>query len=149
MDATKLVTAGSWSAYYYNGYVVSSEIARGLDILELTPSGWLSQNELDAAKTVHFDYLNSQEQPKIVWPPSFPLVRAYLDQLTRSSGLESTRISAVRTELARAEKLGRQQRQTALQQLATQLTRDASGAADQAKVQTLAAAVKDLASAQR
>jgi hypothetical protein len=149
MDATKLVTAGSWSAYYYNGYVVSSEIARGLDILELTPSGWLSQNELDAAKTVHFDYLNSQEQPKIVWPPSFPLVRAYLDQLTRSSGLESKRISAVRTELARAEKLGRQQRQTALQQLATQLTQDASGAADRAKVQTLAAAVKDLASAQR
>ena len=90
MDSTKLVTAGSWSAYYYNGYMVSSEIARGLDILELTPSGWLSQNELDAAKTVHFDYLNSQEQPKIVWPASFPLVRAYLDQLTRSSGLEST-----------------------------------------------------------
>ena len=53
----------------------------------------------------------------------------------------------MRTELARAEKLGRQQRQTALQQLATQLTRDATGAADQAKVQTLAAAVKDLASA--
>ncbi len=66
MDATRLVMAGSWSAYYYNGYVVSSEIARGLDILELTPSGWLSQNELDAAKTVRFDYLNSQEQPKIV-----------------------------------------------------------------------------------
>jgi hypothetical protein len=148
MDSTKLVMAGSWSAYYYNGYVVSSEIARGLDILELTPSGWLSQNELDAAKTVHFEYLNSQEQPKIVWPASFPLVRAYLDQLTRSNGLASARITAVRIELARAEKLGRQQRQTALLQLATQLTKDASGATDQAKVQTVSAAVKDLASAQ-
>ena len=73
--------AGSWSAYWYNGYIVSSEIARGLDIFELTPSGWLSQNEIDAAKTVHFDYLNAQEQPKLVWPPSFPLARAYLDQL--------------------------------------------------------------------
>ncbi len=149
MDATRLVMAGSWSAYYYNGFVVSSEIARGLDILELTPSGWLSQNELDAAKTVRFDYLNSQEQPKIVWPASFPLVRAYLDQLTRSNGLPSTRITAVRTELARVEKLGRQQRQTALLQLATQVTRDTAGATDQAKVQMLAAAVKDLASAQR
>ena len=52
MDATKLVMAGSWSAYWWNGQIISSEIARGLDIFELTPSGWLTQNELDAAKTV-------------------------------------------------------------------------------------------------
>ena len=48
--------------------IVSSEIARGLDILELTPSGWLSQNEIDAAKTVHLDYFNTQSQPRLVWP---------------------------------------------------------------------------------
>src|SRR5207245_1202116 len=71
MDSTKLVGAGSWSAYWYNGYIVSSEIGRGLDVLELLPSGWLSQNEIDAAKLVHFDYLNVQDQPKLVWPPSF------------------------------------------------------------------------------
>ena len=97
--------AGSWSAYWYNGYMVSSEIARGLDIFELTPSGWLSQNEIDAAKTVHFDYLNAQDQPKLVWPPSFPLARAYLDQLTRSNGLAAASIAAVRSGLASAEKL--------------------------------------------
>src|SRR5256885_16553087 len=45
MDSTKLLGAGSWSAYWYNGYIVSSEIARGLDILELTPNSLLTQNE--------------------------------------------------------------------------------------------------------
>src|SRR5213594_3038701 len=66
MDSTKLVGAGSWSAYWYNGYIVSSEIARGLDVFELVPSGLLSQNEIDAAKLVHFDFLNVQDQPKLV-----------------------------------------------------------------------------------
>ena len=150
MDATKLVMAGSWSAYWYNGYMVSSEIARGLDILELTPSGWLSQNELDAAKTVRFDYLNAQEQPKIVWPASFPLVGAPISTSSRAIERPPVDANHRRADRAgRAEKLGRQQRQTALLQLATQLTQDAAGAADQAKVQMLAAAVKDLASAQR
>ena len=50
--------------YWYNGVMVSSEIARGLDIVELTPSAFISQNEIDAAKTVHLDYLNTQGQPK-------------------------------------------------------------------------------------
>src|SRR3989442_10140476 len=62
MASTKLLGAGSWSAYWYNGYIVSSEIARGLDIFELQPSAFISQNELDAAKLLHFDYLNAQDQ---------------------------------------------------------------------------------------
>src|SRR5207342_94408 len=70
MDSTKMEGAGSWSAYWYNGYIVSSEIARGLDIFELTPSAMISQNEIDAAKLVHLDYLNVQDQPKLTWPPS-------------------------------------------------------------------------------
>src|SRR5436190_615895 len=63
MDATKLVDGGYWSAYWYNGYIVGSEISRGLDLFELRPSAYLSQNEIDAAKSVHFDYLNVQDQP--------------------------------------------------------------------------------------
>jgi hypothetical protein len=149
MDSTKLVMAGSWSVYWYNGHIVSSEIARGLDIFELLPSGFISRNEIDAAKTVHFDYLNAQEQPKLVWPASFALARAYLDQLTRSNGLASERVSTVRSELARAEKLSGQARRNALTQLAAQLSSDAQGAADHAKVRMLAAATRDLADARR
>jgi hypothetical protein len=149
LDSARLVSAGSWSVYWYNGVIVSSEIARGLDIFELVPSGFLTQNEIDAAKTVRFDYLNAQEQPKMVWPPSFPLARAYLDQLARSNGLASARISAVRSELTSAEKLSGQQRKDALTALATQLHADASSAAQAPKVHSLAGAVGELANAQR
>ena len=98
VDAERLVSGGSWSVYWYNGMIVSSEIARGLDIYELLPSGLISQNEIDAAKTVKWDFLNAQEQRKIVWPPSFAKARAYLDQLERNSGL---RVRADRREPAR------------------------------------------------
>jgi hypothetical protein len=162
MDSTKLVGAGSWSAYWYNGYIVSSEIARGLDVFELLPSGFLSQNELDAAKLIHFDYLNAQDQQQLVWPASFAVARAYLDQLARSNGLAPAKISAARTALARAEKLAGQPRRDALTHLATQLNGDSQGApqlvvngqvqglaVDQSKVRTLVAAVTDLAGAAR
>ena len=145
VDSTKLVGAGSWSAYWYNGYIYSSEIARGLDVLELQPSAWLTQNEIDAAKTVHLDYLNVQSQPKLVWPASFALARAYLDQLERSNGLVAAKLSAARTALSRAEQASGQGRRAALQQLASQLDRDGTGSADAAKVRTLAGAVRALA----
>ena len=81
--ADTLRLAGSWSAYWYNGYIYSSEIERGLDVFELLPSGHMSENELQAAQTVVFRYLNVQEQQQLAWPPSFALARAYLDQLQR------------------------------------------------------------------
>jgi hypothetical protein len=149
VDSTRMASGGTWSAYWYNGVIVSSEISRGLDIVELTPSGLLSQNEIDAAKTVHFDYLNAQDQPKLVWPPSFSLARAYVDQLARSNGLSSARVAAVRQSLASAESASGAQRRSALTALATQLDGDASGAGDAAKVRTLAGAVRELASASR
>jgi LVIVD repeat len=145
LDAERLITAGSWSVYWYNGLIVSSEIQRGLDIFELLPSGLISQNEIDAAKTVRFDYLNAQEQRKFVWPPSFAKARAYLDQLERTNGLAAARISTVRAELAGAEKLSGAPRQQALKRLATQVNTAASGAADQAKARLLSAAVSELA----
>ncbi|HUR95177.1 MAG TPA: hypothetical protein VMY76_11370 [Gemmatimonadales bacterium] len=145
VDATRLASGGSWSVYWYNGVIVSSEIARGLDIFELVPSGLISKNEIDAAKSVKLDYLNTQGQPQLVWPPSFALAQAYLDQLERSKGLEAGRIGAAREALATAEKASSTERRDALTQLATQLEANAAGAGDAAKVRKLASAVKDLA----
>jgi LVIVD repeat len=147
VDSTRLISGGSWSVYWYNGLIVSSEIARGLDIFELLPSGLISQNELDAAKTVRFEYLNAQEQRRIVWPPTFAKARAYLDQLERAKGLAATTVSSARTQLARAEQLSGQPRQQALKRLATRLSTDASKAADPAKARLLSTAVSELASA--
>jgi hypothetical protein len=41
VDSTRMAMGGSWSVYWYNGVMVSSEIARGLDIFELTPSEFI------------------------------------------------------------------------------------------------------------
>jgi hypothetical protein len=148
MDSTKLVDAGSWSAYWYNGVIVSSEISRGLDIYELQPSALISQNEIDAAKSIHFDFLNVQDQPKLVWPATFALARAYVDQLERSNGL-GARIAAVRIALDGAERASGAQRRDALTQLASQLAAAARDSRDAAKVQTLKTAVTNLANSQR
>jgi LVIVD repeat len=145
IDANKLTLGGSWSVYWYNGVLVSSEIQRGLDIFELQPSAFISQNEIDASKTVHLDYLNTQGQPKIVWPASFALSRAYVDQLERSKGLAASRIAAVRAALASAEAAAGGSRATALTAIATQLDSDAAGSSDAAKVRLLAASVRSLA----
>ncbi|MEO8479004.1 MAG: hypothetical protein ABI542_05165 [Gemmatimonadota bacterium] len=149
VDASSMGSGGSWSVYWYNGVMVSSEIGRGLDILELTPSAAISQNEIDAAKTVKLDYLNAQGQPQFTWPPSFPLVRSSLDQLERSGGLSVNRILNAREVLQAAERSSDQERRTALIALANQLNRDASSAPEQTKVRSLARAVTDLASAVR
>ena len=74
IDADNLVIGGYWSVYYYNGFLYGSEIARGLDIFQLTPSEFLSQNEIDAAKLATREGcgasndLNVQCQPHYIWP---------------------------------------------------------------------------------
>ncbi|HEV8454324.1 MAG TPA: hypothetical protein VGQ24_05510 [Gemmatimonadales bacterium] len=149
VDSTEMASGGYWSVYWYNGVLVGSEISRGLDIFELKPSGFISQNEIDAAKSVHLDYFNTQGQVKLVWPATFSLARAYVDQLERSNGLDAGKITAVREALAREEKASGTKRQDALTQLATRLDGDAAGAGDSAKVRTLASVVRQLATAPR
>jgi len=149
IDSVRSVLGGSWSAYWYNGNIISSEIVRGLDIFALLPSEYISQNEIDAAKTIHFDYLNAQGQPHLVWPPSFALARAYLDQLERSNGLPSARVSAVRVSLRNAENAPGPARIRALRALATQLDREAGRSGEADKIRTLTTTLRRVADATR
>ncbi len=146
IDPDEFSMGGSWSVYWYNGAIYSSEIARGLDVFQLTPSAFLTQNEIDAANTVRLDYLNAQGQPKYTWPASFALARAYTDQLERSGGLGTERLAAVRQALANAERASGSARTSTLNALASELQRDASSSRDAAKVRTLAETVRALAS---
>ncbi len=143
VDSTHMAMGGSWSVYWYNGNIVSSEIARGLDIFQLQPSAFLSQNEIDAANTVHLDYLNVQGQPHYAWPASYALARAYTDQLERSKGLSKGEIEDVREALRKAEGGDKAE----LGKLASKLDGDAASSSDAAKVQKLSATVKQLAGA--
>ena len=149
VDPTRMRMGGSWSVYWYNGVMVSSEIARGLDIFELTPSALLSQNEIDAAKSVRLDYLNAQGQPRFVWPATFALAGAYLDQLERSGGLSAFRIESTRQQLNAAERASGAPRREALTRMAGELSGEAGGSSDAAKVRMLSATVRDLGSTGR
>ncbi|MGW8359099.1 LVIVD repeat-containing protein [Streptomyces wedmorensis] len=57
LSATTLSTAGSWSAYYYNGHIYSNDMAKGFDVLKL------SDPRTDPAKRIRMDGLNVQTQP--------------------------------------------------------------------------------------
>ena len=103
IDPKLLVLGGDWSAYWYNGNIYASEIARGLDVFELTPTKFLTQNEIDAAKTVRMTELNVQNQQRIEWPRKLIVAKAYVDQLERSQGLPVDRIAAVRQAIQSAE----------------------------------------------
>ena len=103
IDPKMLVLGGDWSAYWYNGYIYGSEIARGLDVFELTPTKNLTQNEIDAAKTVRVGELNVQNQQKLEWPAQLVVAKAYVDQLERSQALPAKQIADVRKAIQNAE----------------------------------------------
>ncbi|MBM4195366.1 MAG: hypothetical protein FJ202_13465, partial [Gemmatimonadetes bacterium] len=144
VDGSRFTSGGSWSVYWYNGAIVSSEIARGLDIAELVPTEHISQNEIDAAKTVRWTYLNAQGQPKIDWPPSFPLAKSFVDQLERNKCLSAARISAVRQSIANAERASGQARREGLSQVASSLNADKGGSCDAPRINMLQKALTDL-----
>jgi hypothetical protein len=124
-------------------------MARGLDVLELTPSDQLSANEIAAAKLVQMAEFNPQSQPRIVWPAAFPVVRSYLDQLVRGRGSRPRARAAIDGALAAAERQTGAGRRTALLALARRVDADAAGAKDAPRVRMMAAAMRDLARATR
>ena len=140
---------GSWGAYYWNGYIYSSELARGFDILELVPSDKLSANEIAAAKLVRMEEYNPQSQPHYTFPAAFPVVRSYLDQLVRNNGLSSDRTTAIDKALEAAEQQSGAARASALRKLASQVDGDVTGASDPQRVRTMAAEIRRLAAASK
>ena len=142
---SRYTIGGSWGAYYYNGYVYSSELARGFDILELLPTDKLSANEIAAAKLVRFNEYNPQSQPHYTFPAAFPVIRSYLDQLVRNNGLPSDRTSAIDKALTAAEKQKGAARGASLTKLAAQVDGDVKGATDGSRVKAMAKAIRDLA----
>jgi len=150
LDAKDLILGGYWSAYWYNGHVYASEIARGMDVFTLTPSEFLSKNEIEAARLASSSDLNVQQQRRVTWPPSSVVALAYVDQLTRNRAIQPARADAVRAALERADRVrtarqrGAAQALRQLDALATQLDGDAlaSSGRDATRLQALAATLR-------
>lgn len=145
VSGERLYLGGFWSAYWYNGFIYGSEIARGLDVLQLKTSEFLSQNELDAAMLVRFDDFNPQMQQRFEWPASFAVARSYVDQMVRNKGMAADRLAQVGRDLDAAEKAAPRARRSALTALAARLDEEAAIAPDQKRVLALAEAVRKLA----
>ncbi len=142
IDQKMLILGGDWSAYWYNGNIYASEIARGLDIFELTPTKFLTQNEIDAAKSVRVAELNVQNQEKIEWSRRLVVAKAYVDQLERSQSLPSSQIASLRQVIQSAESSKPNQKELGkLKSLAPALEKSVAGtksAADSDRLRALA-----------
>jgi hypothetical protein len=147
IDPKMLVLGGEWSAYWYNGAIYGSEIARGLDVFELTPTKFLTQNEIDAAKSVRLPQLNVQNQQKIVWPTNLTVARAYVDQLARSQALPQKQIASLEKAMQAAQSshmsANRLARLRAMAPALEKSAATASNPADSSRMQALAGILKN------
>ena len=85
IDAEDLVTGGYWSTYWYNGHIYGTEIIRGIDVFALTPSDFLTANEIAAATLAdQGGQFNPQQQLPNTWPAAPIVGMAYLDQWLRA-----------------------------------------------------------------
>lgn len=103
VDSEELVMGGYWSSYWYKGVIYGTEIARGVDVLELVPSNFLSANEIAAANLTATAVLhNPQQQQQIDWPAEPVVARAFMDQLRRDDALPAAQDQALSAALDRA-----------------------------------------------
>jgi hypothetical protein len=124
----QMVLGGFWSAYYYRGRIYGTEIARGLDVLALTPSKSLSQNEIAAAALADpGQTFNPRQQFPVSWPNHPVVALAYVDQLERSGSLAPATIASLRSALNNANARVTARSKDAA--LASQLSQLASGLA--------------------
>ena len=146
INGEQMLSGGYWSTYWYNGNIYGAEMARGIDVFRLKPSEHLSQNEIDAAMQFRLQEFNSQNQPKVVWPPSSAVAKAYLDQLNRTKGISAQRAKTVTDVLSKADGIrtgregGAAATLTALDAAAAQIEGDAKAATgiDQKRLNALA-----------
>ena len=145
IDPKKVILGGEWSAYWYNGYIYGSEIARGLDVFKLVPSKFLTQNEIDAANQAGVNELNVQNQQPMVWASQVAVSKAYLDQLQRSQALAPERIAALRKAIEKMKKTNPSAKDSAkLQTMAATVETDAAAAKNPADAKRLHALAKVL-----
>mgnify|MGYP001626676162 FL=1 len=106
----ELLTGGFWSVYYYQGAIYGTEIARGLDVLKLLPSEFLSANEIAAAALAYpamgpSKLFNPQQQIPMAWPDMPIVASAYVDQFERAKAISSGTADNVRQLLSQLAEL--------------------------------------------
>jgi len=100
MNADHLVFGGYWSSYWYRGKIYGTEITRGIDVLALKPSEFLSEHEIAAAEMAdEGGVFNPQQQSRVTWPADPVVALAYIDQLKRANALPESLVGELYTAL--------------------------------------------------
>ncbi len=158
INAENLVGGGFWSAYWYNGKIYGTEIVRGLDVLSLVPSEYLTENEIAAAAAADDGgVFNPQQQFRVGWRDEPVVARAYIDQLQRGDELRASLAADLTAALDRsASRLedGARDADLAarLESLATDLNTDSGNAVStvsRARMDALAATLGGIAAVLR
>ncbi len=139
-----LIVGGYWSSYWYNGKIYGTEIVRGLDVFALTPSDFITENEIAAAEIAdQGDAFNPQQQYQVSWPAEPVVAMAYLDQLKRAEAIPENLANQLNSALGKSDsalKAGKSDKETAktLKSLAKSLqSGDKAKAHKKALAQTL------------
>ncbi len=103
IDEDVMISGGYWSSYWYDGRIYGTEIARGLDVFELAPSEFLTENEIAAAALANQgEVFNPQQQTQVSWPDHPVVGMAYVDQLVRGEAMSADAAETVSSALSRA-----------------------------------------------
>ncbi len=146
IDEEELVAGGFWSSYWYDGHIYATEIVRGLDVLTLQPSEFVTANEIAAAGLADQGRaFNPQQQFAVTWPAAPAIARAYLDQLVRAESLTDRAAGELTAALDQAEAVadsgGRDRALSrTLRQLAADVAADSSALAD--TLEAIAASIR-------
>ena len=104
----ELITGGFWSVYYYEGTIYATEITRGLDVFKLTPSEYISANEIAAANLAYPNIgqkrvFNPQQQIPMSWPSDPVVALSYVDQLERLDAIDKDTLDELNNLLSESE----------------------------------------------
>ena len=151
LNAENLVFGGYWSTYWYNGRIYGTETMRGLDVLALEPSEYLTANEIAAANVANYDgVFNPQQQFPVSWPAEPVVALAYVDQLARDEALPDSLLTDVRTALAGVDSQSRDRKLAKkLKSLAADVKDDTGDAATKKRRAALAETLNGIAAGLR
>ena len=152
IDEKELLTGGFWSVYYYQGAIYGTEIARGLDVLKLLPSEFLSTNEIAAAALAYpamgpSKLFNPQQQIPMAWPDMPIVASAYVDQFERAKAMSSVTADNVRQLLSQLAGLIKANKSSEVEEVISSIKKEMkSVTADQTAVDRFQRTLEGIAS---
>ncbi len=103
ISADEIYLAGTWGAYWHNGFIYGPDMVRGLELFKLKPSEHLTEAEIAAAELIWLEQRTPETQLHVTWPNKPIVAQAYLDQLIRGNSISNELAGQLSETIARWE----------------------------------------------